>query len=715
MARYQQYGDLDDKPVEQQDLGFIGYNNRTREDLLQESLLTQSVNGQIDRNGKWQIRKGLLETSEALATSASAILLNTASAELPFTLADNAVNLIYASCGFSDPKVNISEVVDFSDTTNTDYIVIATNLKASVIDVRLSTKQDVYYPATVSVSKKGDAIQAFDKVIVFQDGVVAIEWDGNLADVVATNFVVGQSYRIEATGNTDFTAIGAADSNPGTIFEATGVGTGTGTAKTTFMEVKKGAYPSLNMYDSTNNTVISNGVATVTESAHGLKVGDLIICLDKGSSSLVNETAYRISTVTDVNTFTFFTTTIDSVASTVKYMQKQSLGLGYMRMPAPAFGVNFQRRLAVPFKWDVSSGTPAFQNIHDGIVLSAIKDTDTYDKFDGGFRFEVGSDDYLVGLHAYSDEQIIALMRDSVHVLTVPDTLNAAVQTVISTEIGCVARKSVVQVGNQIIFLSDNGVYALDFQDLYNLRGKDLPISEPITNSIDKLNKDYWQNSFAVYFNNRYFLAVPSSDSISQSSGGEGSNPVARKINRILIYNILNKQWESELFVDSTNFEIDNMIVAGNGEFKQLYIITKFGAIQYFGGDGNLDVVATSLNTTETLNIPGIVETRGYNFGTTEIKKFSRFELQVESGNESVDFDITALVQDIDLVSELGKVSDFSDGNLQQNEDFYVRGRIGNPRGYTCKLRFDNFEGRPTIKTLKMSANNTLKSTDTIE
>jgi len=715
MPRYQQYGELDEQPVEQQDLGFIGYNNRTREDLLPETFLTTSVNGEIDRNGKWQIRKGLLEVSEALATSASAILLNTASAELPFTLADNAVNLIYASCGFSDPRVNVTEVVDYSDTTNTDYIVVVTNLKATVIDVRLATKQDVYYPASVSVSKKGDAMQAFDKVMVFQDGVVSLEWDGNLQDVVATTFVVGQSYRIEATGNTDFTAIGAADSNPGTIFVATGVGTGTGTAKTTFMEVAKGAYPSLTLYDSSNNTVVSNGVATVTESTHGLKVGDVVICLDKGSSNLLDDTGYIISSVADVNTFTFFTTSDDSTATTVKFMQKQSQGIGYLRMPSPAFGVNFQRRLAVPFKWDVTSGTPVFQNRHDEILISKIDDTDTYDRFNGGFRFEIGSDDFLVGLHPYSDQQLIALMRDSVHVITVEKDLDTAVQNVVSTEIGCVARRSIVQIGNQIVFLSDNGVYALDFQDLYNLRGRDVPMSEPITGSINNLNKDYWHNSFAVYFDNRYFLAVPSSDSITQSSGGEDGNNVANKINRILVYNLLNKQWETELFVDSTNFEIDNMIVAGNGNFKQLYIITKHGAIQYFGGDGNLDVAATSLNTTETLPIPGIAETRGYNFGTNEIKKFNRFELQVESGNESVDFDVTAIVQDIDFTTKLGKLSEFSDGDLQPNEDFYVRGRIGNPRGYTCKLKFDNFSGRPIIKTLRMSASNTLKSTDTIE
>jgi hypothetical protein len=44
-------------------------------------------------------------------------------------------------------------------------------------------------------------------------------------------FVVGTEYTIVTPGNTDFTLIGAADSVAGTVFTATGVGTGTGTAK----------------------------------------------------------------------------------------------------------------------------------------------------------------------------------------------------------------------------------------------------------------------------------------------------------------------------------------------------------------------------------------------------------------------------------------------------------------------------------------------------
>ena len=46
----------------------------------------------------------------------------------------------------------------------------------------------------------------------------------------AGSFVVGKYYKIASAGNTTFTGIGAANNNVGTIFKATGAGSGTGTA-----------------------------------------------------------------------------------------------------------------------------------------------------------------------------------------------------------------------------------------------------------------------------------------------------------------------------------------------------------------------------------------------------------------------------------------------------------------------------------------------------
>ena len=48
--------------------------------------------------------------------------------------------------------------------------------------------------------------------------------------ITAGSFVIGETYVIVQAGTTDFTLIGAADNNTNTIFTATGVGSGNGTA-----------------------------------------------------------------------------------------------------------------------------------------------------------------------------------------------------------------------------------------------------------------------------------------------------------------------------------------------------------------------------------------------------------------------------------------------------------------------------------------------------
>jgi hypothetical protein len=74
-----------------------------------------------------------------------------------------------------------------------------------------------------------------DKLTVTSTGATAfimkIDVDG--ADVAAANTVNAVEYQIVKSGTTDFTAIGANDNFPGTIFTATGVGSGTGLVRET--------------------------------------------------------------------------------------------------------------------------------------------------------------------------------------------------------------------------------------------------------------------------------------------------------------------------------------------------------------------------------------------------------------------------------------------------------------------------------------------------
>ena len=76
------------------------------------------------------------------------------------------------------------------------------------------------------------------ETVFFSDERIILDGDDSVwigatsGDVdTAGAFDVDRLYIIVSAGDTDFTLVGAANSTPGTVFVATGVGTGTGTAR----------------------------------------------------------------------------------------------------------------------------------------------------------------------------------------------------------------------------------------------------------------------------------------------------------------------------------------------------------------------------------------------------------------------------------------------------------------------------------------------------
>lgn len=76
------------------------------------------------------------------------------------------------------------------------------------------------------------------ETVFFSDERLILDGNDNIligatsGDVdTAGAFNVGSTYIITSPGDTDFTAVGADDSNVDTVFVATGIGTGTGTAR----------------------------------------------------------------------------------------------------------------------------------------------------------------------------------------------------------------------------------------------------------------------------------------------------------------------------------------------------------------------------------------------------------------------------------------------------------------------------------------------------
>jgi len=449
---------------------------------------------------------------------------------------------------------------------------------------------------------------------------------------------------------------------------------------------------------------------------HGLSQGDTITLLESNNSGLTVGDTFVVSTVVDANEFKFFVNSpnVDAHTSTVpEFSKRVSVGLGFSHMPAPPYAVYHQRRLVMPFKFSVT-GTDTFtsRGILDEVIASDILDTDTYDQIYAQYRFNAGEADFNVGLHSFSEDTLMVFNRNSIHIIFNTTSLQGASTKLLTNEVGCVARQSIKQVGNQVIFLSDNGVYSTQFFDAYNLRGTDTPLSEPINATIQRINKAHWDKSVAVYFDNRYFIAVPLDTFQDGSQNTSGVN------NALLVYNFLNKQWESIDQVADTDFHISNLLVVGEGNARGVYAVNDLGGVQKLDErvDGVDRVITQVGGQQKNINASGSLTTRQYTLGSLERKNWKQFEMHVESDTSAVsDFDISAETENPDFDLSLGTLSDFVGSTLDEAEDVSIRGRIGNRRGYGIQFTINNTTGRPKIRAIEADGSISFRSTNKAE
>ena len=653
-------------------------------------------------------------------------------------LNDAAVNAIYGSCSFSDPNASASQ-----------YIIFASNTKAVAINIATGASSDIGYPAGLTVTSAGSMLQAFNKVFIFRDGKTALEnnlkistisaatvtGSSNTANITTStnhNLVTGDlvtvnnlgfsttdpngsAKSITKTGDTTFTYLLSASGDETYTVSSNSIVT------TDFSRVASGTYTQPVTLTATACD-IDNNECTITSNAHGLKVGDQIFCTKQGDSTLITNQFTQISNldsfstlpeqyiVSEVPSTTQFKFNVGNsiedkangdIGTKPQFIRRVSVGLGFTHMPAPPYAVYHQRRLVMPFKFNVT-GTDTFtsRGILDEVIASDILDTDTYDQIYAQYRFNAGEADFNVGLHSFSEDNLMVFNRNSIHLIANTTSLQRASTKLLTNEVGCVARQSIVQVGNQVIFLSDNGVYSTQFFDEYNLRGTETPLSEPINLTIQRINKNYWQNSVGVYFDNRYFLAIPLDTST--------------KNNAIIIYNFLNKQWESIDQVADTDFHISNLLVVGEGAERGVYAVNDIGGVQKIDErvDG-VDKVITQIGGSEkTVNVPGSLTTRQYTLGSLERKNWKQFEMHIESDTSAVsNFDISAETENPDADLSLGTLSDFVGSTLSEDEDVSIRGRIGNRRGYGIQFTLNNTLGRPKIRAIEADGSISFRST----
>lgn len=638
---------------------------------------------------------------------------------------NDAANVnVRASCLFSDPNDG-----------NSESVVLALDSKAILVNLDGYTTQNIKYPVGQALANNTDMIQAFDRVYLFRGGLQAFEWFPNGRQIESasqsTTFVtmrvkdhgltVGDSVIVSGlTGvnspNGTFIVSTVTDKD---VFTYTSSISQTETfavtdavLNTDFTKVPGGVYTQPQVFLSTNGSV-SAGVVSLTVTGNTTIVaGDTIVVYNTNipTFSSISGQSFEVLSATTTNiSFIAPVANLNSITGSqqIEIGVRFSIGGGFIHQPAPPWGTYFQRRLWVPFYYDpagtFASPTYTERKITDEIAVSDILDSNTFDQIANQFRITGGTTDFLVAMQGFYDDKLVVLNRNSLHLITgTTGGLNDTKVTQLTTEVGCLAKRSVVMKGNQMLFLSDNGVYAVEFLNDYNLRGSDEPISKNIQPYIDRINKNLAAESIGVLFNNRYYLAV-ALDSVAGANNATGNNA-------ILIFNFLNKGWESIDTFAASDFIIKNLIVGSAANRNSIYAVTSLGGLH------ELEVFETSNDSlvsegaTISAPIKASLTTRGYSLGNLDRKRFTDGQVTMQCvGGGTGEYAISFAAEDPDNDQPIGTTTNFLGGVIlgvgssPEDETGNIRFRLGGIRGYVGSLTLTRTIGSPKITSIKVT------------
>ena len=641
---------------------------------------------------------------------------------------DNANANVRASCLFSDPN-----------TGNKEYVIVALDTVAKKIDLATYVATDIPYPIGQALGADTEMIQVFDKVMLFRDGQQAFEWYPNGRPILSASqsattvtmnvrehgLVAGASVTIAGlTGGTPangiFTVVSVTNQDTFTYTFTTSqtqtFGVSAATMTDGFTLSPGGTYTQPQTFNITAKDVdVVSGLVTATVSGNvTVRSGDIIVVRESAAPELSamvgNEYYVTEATTTTIKWYAPVGDYNTSSSDSFEFGGRFSVGGGFMHQPGAPWGVYFQRRLWVPHYYNSSGAynAPVYTSskITDEIAVSDILDTTTFDQIENQFRISGGTADYVVGMHGFYDDALVVLNRNSLHIIqgTQGSLLDTQVKE-LTSEVGCLARKSVVMRGNTMMFLSDDGVYAVEFLNDYNLRGADEPISKNIQPYIDRINKDYADSAVGVLYDNRYYLAVALNSTV-------GAND-ARGNNSILVFNFLNKGWESLDTYGDSRFLIKNFIIGSAGVRNDIYAVTANGGLHQIDAvDSSVDRLNVSnvgsLLVTPTINAS--LTTRGYDLKTMERKRFTDAQIVMQNlAGETGEYMISFASEDPDNASEIGTTTQFLGGQVlspsspNEAETAGIRCRLGGIRGYTGTMILTRTQGSPKINSVKVA------------
>ena len=297
---------------------------------------------------------------------------------------------------------------------------------------------------------------------------------------------------------------------------------------------------------------------------------------------------------------------------------------GTETIPNASTGLFFANRLLIPHSKDL-------------VAASDFLNYTRYQPVMSNFRINQGSEDELVSLVRINSSTIACFKTNSIYMVSnIYGNMADITLDEITREYGAVGKNSIVQVGDDVVFLSSKkGVTSLGVAQHGKVSAVDVPMSEPIQPLIDRINWNYASAAVAAYHNNRLYMAVPLDNSTYN--------------NAVLIFDYLAGGWAG--YDTGGAIKVKRFVETAHQGKRRLFFLDTDGFINLYDDDltecGFVDEVPTSTDSSNSdygnISVEQVSDelvTRGYTAGDISAKNWKSAEVQLATNDPS--FTVTA-------------------------------------------------------------------------
>ena len=284
----------------------------------------------------------------------------------------------------------------------------------------------------------------------------------------------------------------------------------------------------------------------------------------------------------------------------------------------------------------------------DTLYVSDILDGESWDIVGNSIRVGDGTGDPITAIASWYSYNLLVFKERSVWVVEANPAVAVADWPIklINNRVGCVAHKTVQQVGSDVFFLASDGVRSLSTIESGAQTDVSTPLSAPINDQFKQNTDGFQSKSCSAFYDKRYLISVC-------SNGVEVPN-------RTYVYNTEQKSWSGFW----TGWQPNDFTVTGFSGKNRLQFADQSGKIYTWLNFIELDDESESFYLDQTTPYETELVTRAYNFK----------EIYAPKTGYQVEFDLdNELAQDQQVSFFLLKNMDGYESQILQENGYEVQ------------------------------------------